>query len=337
MPKIPIIICIDVEPDEREIDCKLAKDWEGFEHVFKSFTNVRCRLEEVTGAPANFSWFLRMDPQVKHTYGLHGWVTKRYGDAIRMLEQSRDELGLHTHAWRWDDSLLRWVIDHGDQKWVEHCVQVSFDAFQDAFGRPCRSFRFGEHWMNNETMDLIERRGVDFELTVEPGRGSRPSISPWELHTGSFPDYTTAPSWPYRPSRQDFRTDKGGSKRGLWMIPLSTEKMPGRFQSLKQAAMALGYDYRKNHEPIPLDLCLDVTQFRPMVNNLIELKGQPYLAPVLRSASGLIPGSQASLEQNLNVLLSHPLANDFQFVTPAEAINILTRQHQPDKAASAQC
>jgi hypothetical protein len=264
-------------------------------------------------------------------------VTKRYGDAIRMLEQSRDELGLHTHAWRWDDSLLRWVIDHGDQKWVEHCVQVSFDAFQDAFGRPCRSFRFGEHWMNNETMDLIERRGVDFELTVEPGRGSRPSISPWELHTGSFPDYTTAPSWPYKPSRQDFRTDKGGSKRGLWMIPLSTEKMPGRFQSLKQAAMALGYDYRKNHEPIPLDLCLDVTQFRPMVNNLIELKGQPYLAPVLRSASGLIPGSQASLEQNLNVLLSHPLANDFQFVTPAEAINILTRQHQPDKAASAQC
>lgn len=337
MPKIPIIICVDVEPDERELETQSPKDWVGFENTFESFTNVRSQLEKVTGAAANFSWFFRMDPQIKHTYGMHDWVIKRYGGAIRQLEQGGDELGLHIHAWRWNDALLRWVIDHGDQDWVEHCIHVSFEAFQDAFGRPCRSFRFGDRWMNNETMDLMESMGVDFDLTIEPGRGARPSVRPGELHTGSFPDYTTAPSWPYKPCRHDFRKHSGGAKRGLWEIPLSTEKMGGRFPVLNQAAKALGFDYRKNHEPIPLNLCLHATQFRAMTNTLLEVKAQSYLAPILRTDGCLKLRSKANVEQNLTFLLSHSQAKGFEFVTPAEAINILTRQHLPDKAASAQC
>ena len=109
MKKIPILICIDVEPEARQIDSAAAVDWNGFEETASLFSEIRPRLEEATGAPARYSWFFRMDPQVKHTYGAAGWVATRYREAIGKLESAGDELGLHTHAWRWDEGSRRWT------------------------------------------------------------------------------------------------------------------------------------------------------------------------------------------------------------------------------------
>jgi hypothetical protein len=329
MTQIPVIICIDVEPDDRELD-EFPRDWYGFENTFKFFNGIRPRLEEVTGAPASFCWFLRMDPQVKHIYGQYGWVADRYGEIINQLQQDGDEIGLHTHAWRWDDPHQRWVIDHGDQEWVEHCMRVSFEAFEKAFGRPCRSFRFGDHWMNNETMDLLETMGVEFDLTIEPGRDTDPQLRKGELHTGSFPDYTAAPRFPYRPSRHDFRKHKGGAHRGLWAIPLNTGKMPGRFPVVKQAIKALGFYSHKDH-PVPLNLSVSGRQFREMLTKLMTGKSLSYLTPVMRSDGCLTRRSKADVERNLNFLLSHPLASDFRFVTPAAAIKLLDAAECFDK------
>src|SRR5262245_40627674 len=77
---IPIVACIDVEPDEREIDT-VAKDWCGFEQLTRFLGTFRDRLEQATQAPARFSWFLRIDPQIEHTYGVSWWVVERYRDA----------------------------------------------------------------------------------------------------------------------------------------------------------------------------------------------------------------------------------------------------------------
>lgn len=196
MRKIPVIICLDVEPDEREIDSADSKDWEGFEESLKYFSDLRPRLEGATGARASFSWFIRMDPQIEHTYGLSCWAVRRYGEAIEQLRRDGDEIGLHAHAWRWDAGLLKWVIDHGDQEWVAHCIRTSFEAYRGAFGRRCLSFRFGDRWMNNETMALLESLGVKFDLTAEPGKTARPTLHRRELHTGSLPDYVDTPRWP---------------------------------------------------------------------------------------------------------------------------------------------
>jgi len=42
--KIPVVICIDVEPDERLIDPNLKKPWTGFERTFEFFTQLRFRV-----------------------------------------------------------------------------------------------------------------------------------------------------------------------------------------------------------------------------------------------------------------------------------------------------
>jgi hypothetical protein len=321
MRRIPVIICIDVEPDEREIKRGIAKDWEGFEETFKYFSNLRPHLEEATGAPVRFSWFFRMDPQVEHTYGLSWWVAKRYREVIKQLELAGDEIGLHTHAFRWHSGLNRWITDNGDQKWINHCIHTSFEAYRTAFGRPCLSFRFGDHWMNNETVNLLESLGVKFEMTVEPGRRASLGLIPKEVYTGSLPDYLTAPSWPYRPSRQDFRKHSHTQERGLWLIPLSTDKAVGRFVRLKRAAKALGVDL---YEADQLNLGHDRSQFRNMINSLLDVRMKSYLAPAIKTDALIYPPSRAHLDRNVEFILSHPHVSSFEFVRPDEAIKLLT-------------
>lgn len=118
MKKIPMLICIDVEPDERTLAARARPDWTGFEESYEIFGRLRQRLEIATGSPPYFSWFLRMDPQITHTCGSAHWVVTRYPRLIENLHAAGDELGLHTHAWRWDEHSQGWIADFGDQNWI---------------------------------------------------------------------------------------------------------------------------------------------------------------------------------------------------------------------------
>ena len=254
MSKLPIILCIDVEPDERQVDLHSERRWPGFEATFEFFNNLRPRLEEATGCSANFNWFLRMDPQVERVYGSASWVVQHYGPIIEQLERAGDEIGLHTHAWRWDDSRCRWIVDHGNQQWVEHCVRTSFRAYKESFGRPCRSFRFGDRWMNNETMHLLESLGVEFDLTAEPGTKDKEPLKPDELVTGKLSNYLGTPNIPFRPSRADFRRNGNGRLLNLWSIPLNTGprliERDGRLKAIHEALSR----FKWRNQPLTLNL-----------------------------------------------------------------------------------
>lgn len=195
MNRIPVVMCVDVEPEERLISSVPQESWCGFETSVKFFSDQRRRLEAVTGSPVHYSWFFRMDPQIAQVYGTASWVAKRYFSIIQELKQAGDALGLHVHPWRWDRKLSQWIADFGDQEWVEQCVRIGFESFFEELGESCRDFRFGDHWMNNATLDLIDRLGAKYDLTIEPGQ-KRGHVS--EAFTGSFVDYTYVPQYPYR-------------------------------------------------------------------------------------------------------------------------------------------
>jgi hypothetical protein len=219
MKQIPIVICIDVEPDERAIDPNVPKDWMGFEKTFEYFRKLRPRLEDATRSPVHFSWFFRMDPQIERTYKSPFWVATRYRSLIEEMESAGDALGLHTHTWRWDEVSSDWIVDLEDQEWVDHCVRMGFEAFRESLNRRCLAFRFGSHWMSNATIDLVERLGARFDLTLEPGQ--KKFYIP-DRYIGSVPDLTRVPRQPYRPSKVDFRKRGIWRQRLLWMIPLSS-------------------------------------------------------------------------------------------------------------------
>src|SRR3954470_2256761 len=199
--KIPIVICIDIEPDERAIDPHKRKDWQGFEETWKYFAQLRPLLAAATQSPARFSWFLRMDPQISQVYGSADWAVTRYQEFFAAMRAAGDEIGLHPHAWRWDETRQEWIADFADQKWIEHCVRQSFAEFENCFRRPCLSVRFGDRWTNNQTVELYDKLRAKFDLTMEPGRRPPELV---ETFTGLLPDYALAPRHRYHPAKSDF-------------------------------------------------------------------------------------------------------------------------------------
>src|SRR4030095_13110011 len=89
------------------------------------------------GHTAHFAWFFRLDPQIAETYGAADWPFRRHAAAVRGLEAAGDEIGIHTHGYRWDRERGVWIQDHGNLLWVEHCVRLSFETFRGALGREC--------------------------------------------------------------------------------------------------------------------------------------------------------------------------------------------------------
>ncbi len=218
MKKTPVVICIDVEPDERLIDPKLREPWTGFEATFEFFNKLRPRFQAATGQPVHFSWFLRMDSQIAHAYGTADWVVRQYASLIEGIRSAGDAIGLHIHAWRWEESRGNWVVDL-DQAWVDHCVRLGFESFQASMNETCDYFRFGDLWTNNATLALVEELGAQIDLTPEPGqRGCRAD----DFFAESYVDTSEMPRRPYHPSRADFRKLDPENAEKLWIIPLTT-------------------------------------------------------------------------------------------------------------------
>ena len=73
--------------------------------------------------------------------------------------------------------------------------------------------------MNDETMALIDRLGATSDSTAEPGHAGTETP---DDYVGTFPDYRDMPSFPYRPSRQDFRAETPAPLLNVLVIPVQT-------------------------------------------------------------------------------------------------------------------
>jgi hypothetical protein len=199
---------------------------------------------------------------------------------------------------------------------------MSFEAFQESFGRACDSFRFGDRWMNDETLKLIESLGTRFDLTLEPGRTAVLASFPDKPFTGSLPDYSNVPHTPFRPSRQDFRKSDPSRSDGIWMIPLSAAATDDCSALVRSWKKIIG-------DPLPdpvyhtLNLAHDPEFFIAAIDRALRASASTYLAFVIRSDIASNPKLFVNLSRNFTALLAHPLAHRFVFSTPAECMKLL--------------
>ena len=214
--EIPVVFCFDVEPDPRVYDRSSPPPWAGFERCAEGIQARRERLSEVAGRPVVFTWFLRLDPQIEQTWGSPTWVAERYGHVLAELTEAGDQLGLHTHAWRWNAQSGTWFNDLQDPAWSERCLSMGLDAFETAFGRKCETHRGGDRFLNAEMLDVMEKRGVKIDLTVEPG------LPPLHAEQGEgwSPDYRRAPTRPYHASPESFPAADPTRHSGPLFVPL---------------------------------------------------------------------------------------------------------------------
>lgn len=217
--EVPVVLCVDVEPDLRVFERGAGGGWSGFERCFERFQTLRERLAEWTEGPAAATWFLRMDPQVDETWGSPMWVAESYGDALAQLTECGDELGLHTHTWRWDEGRGEWLADYRDEAWAEHCLSMGLTAFESAFGRPCLAHRGGDHFLCGSMLSRMRAAGVRVDLTIEPGWP--PTGAPHgETAVGALPDYRSVPRTPYRSSPAAFPAPASDNGAGPLLVPL---------------------------------------------------------------------------------------------------------------------
>jgi hypothetical protein len=210
---LPIVLAIDVEPDPRRIPVRCSEPWSGFERLLGQIPRLRTQIAEATGRPAHFSWFLRADPQIEIAYGSARWGIDRYRAALDSLLAEGDEIGLHTHSWRWDHDLRDWLSDQADSDWVGHCASVALQTYAEAFGRPCRVYRHGDRYWSEALWVQLAKAGVRIDLSAEPGMPASAGLSPSERATGEIP-YLPA-DW-YAPFRV------GGHAVRLMALPLTT-------------------------------------------------------------------------------------------------------------------
>ena len=190
---IPTVLSIDVEPDGYFLDRHRPPGWRGFALSVEYFRAFRDRASRTIGRPIHAIWFVRMDPQIAETYGSPRWVAEQYPRLFDELAAAGDEIGLHVHAYRWSDAQEEWIVDHGNQDWIDHCIDTSVEAFRGSFGAPARLFRFGDHWTNERTVSRLEAAGIRYELTMEPGHPAVASNHPDKPYSGSLPDTLRAP------------------------------------------------------------------------------------------------------------------------------------------------
>jgi hypothetical protein len=300
--EVPIVLCIDVEPDARLVDRANPVAWAGFERFMTKVPALREMVAAVTGRPPRFTWYLRMDDQVAETWGSHRWVADQYGEHLAALQDAGDELGLHIHTWRWVDSVGSWLAEREDAQWIARCTTAALDAFEASFGHPCRSHRGGDRYLDATMMAILRERGVTTELTVEPGAAPTGPLGRGELARGTTSDYRTAPFEPYHPhSAEHFLTLGGGEP--LMMPMFSTRFGAGR---------AL------------LWITIEPTSFAALLTSALETWTPAAMAFVVRTDLARLP-EWDWFTTNLALVAEATSTMGGCFVTAAEAADLAVR------------
>ncbi len=301
--RLPVLVCVDVEPDGRLLDRSRVQPWVGFEQVADLLEAARSGFAERTGQSATYTWFVRMDPQVAETQGSPTWPATAYAGRFARLRRAGDELGLHTHAYR-STADGGWIVDEVDQAWVEHTVRSAHAAFRESFQSTCRCFRFGDRWINDATLDVVEDLGIGYDVTLEPGR--HPVVGPIRLAPtrGPSADFSSVPGLPYRRDPSDFRRPDPDGRSGLLLVPLSTH----RYAPLVAAALTACRRIRHptlRPEPVEtLNLALRPALFRHVLARVLARPDVAHVALLVRSEP--LAQRLGWIEHNLRILLEYP-------------------------------
>ena len=312
---VPILLCIDAEPDAHDPPRNDKSFWYGVEKCFSALESWRNRLSETTAGSPNFNWFVRADPQIAEGYGDSAWGLSHYETAWRSLMARGDEVGLHVHAQRWVDAVGGWCAEHRDHGWISHCVHMGFAAYERVLLKRCAMFRFGNRFMNTSLARMLTEVGTRYDLTLEPGYRGRSDVE--NLHSGYCPNYARVPREPYRADVNDVFCPDPCRVAGAWHIPLTTG-------ILEPAGPCSQLPY---HRPVApesnayrtFNLGLAPNRFRRGVDNILQELEHPYLAVVFRANAILNP----NVDANLETLRTHPLARKFWFTTPGRALQLL--------------
>ncbi|MEO6669102.1 MAG: hypothetical protein ABIN36_06480 [Ferruginibacter sp.] len=198
-------ITIDIDPDglSGKDTNRNASSFKSFEALdsFSPIINEELKME------IPVTWFIRIDDQVKFFFGNRFYLFEEYKSFWERSLKTNHELAWHPHVY--------------EQKGNEFVIPTSIDFCIDqisslhneiqTYSLDLRSFRNGEGWHTNETIQLIGRLGFAVDSTALPGmKRSGSHRMNWEQAVNS----------PYFPSRENYQLP--GEDAGLLEMPMNT-------------------------------------------------------------------------------------------------------------------
>lgn len=164
---IPVVVCVDVEPDARVVDLA-DPSWRGTDVFLEKWPALMTTLAEKSGAaPVPLTWFPRADPQIEKSNGSASYALQRYAGHWQSAQAAGDEIGLHMHGWRWQEETGRWSQDHGDGAWMEHCLRSAIGEYRAHFGRTPPVYRGGDHYLDDAVLRVLREEGIPLDMTLE--------------------------------------------------------------------------------------------------------------------------------------------------------------------------
>ena len=327
--QIPVIFSIDVEPDEFLIDKNNPKKWSGFEFCHGYLSDVRNKLEDITNRPVNFNWFLRFDPQIAISYGSATWVLDHYAHWLEEYRGKGDKFGLHVHTYRYSNELDGWIDDIGNKTWVEECLGSSAAFYQEYFKEPAPYLRFGGFFIDTAAINVAEKLGIKYDLSVEPGIPGKKVEGSNIPRSAPTPDFYRVPRVPYRPAIDDCLKPAGKNEhRDITLIPLSTAHLKLGY-GYKDWRARLGRVVRNGvsgyKQSLPLSMWREwegSNTYAIMLERAIELQNRPFLAVAIRSS---IDGWRfKNYTSSFNGLFECTSTPDFNFCSPEKAMEWLS-------------
>ena len=300
--RCPIVVCMDVEPDDSSITCDQPVSWKGFEIAAELFSTLRPLLAAATGAAIHYTWMLARDECQLDVSGSSHSLLRQYDSQIRNYMLEGDELGIVEVCPIGKGGAT--VQDDGKDCLTEDRLEKSFAAFCALLGKKCELFRVADGWLSNKLVQELERLNTRFDFSLQAGKRRGYDCDPLR-HSSRLP------LMPYRPATEDFMTADASRTEGLWIIPLSAG-----MESYDPPSEAAS-------RPHPFNLESPPEEFEWLVNKIVCEMDRPYLALTMSSSIGIKPKLLRNVKMNFSTLLMHPLADRLVFSTPREALGIL--------------
>ena len=315
---IPAIWRIDVEPDDHQ-HANGSSAWSGFAAQIEMMETLRPRLEDRCGLPVRPTWMFRLDPDIERGFGRADFVLERHRAEIDRLRRHGDPLGIHVHAYRWNDERRVTYSDYADADWVRHCIAVAAETFESGLGEPVRRASQGGYRLDDVAVEECVRLGIEVDVTPEPGLWAK-------RQDPSFGDYATAPSTdfarfprrPYYPSRSDLGTPAASAAdaRPLLLVPLVSYDFPRAMAPLGRRLLAALRGWPRRPEPLsPWREWPSAGVYWDLVDRAIEEQPARYVAFAVRSDAPDSAIGRRTLAM-VRGLLDHPLGKRLHFVDP---------------------
>ena len=322
--KIPAFLSIDVEPEGFQLSRGDSPEWNGYDAAIELAEQLRSDLARRVDATARFGWYFRMDPQIAEVYGRSDHVFAQCPDRVARLRAKGDYFGVHAHPLRWCSRRGQWIHDVDDAAWLADCTRFALDAFAQWDGCPARRFRAGAGFLANEIVEVLEQRGVEVDLSLEPVAGWWLTASDVATAVdtspivGAYADTRTAPRVAYRPSHRDFRVSGGRRGRRLVLVPLTTHaeipERPAWWRRARHTAPAPAPEARMLYPSVEWP---SPEFYWNLVERQLQAMRRPYLSLAIRT-DAVDSDSMMHARRQLAALPQHPLAERLSFVDPLD-------------------